>query len=217
MDRRLGGGLDAGSLLAIVAPPASQSEVLIDKLIEQRPSVYLTTVRTPEAVKAHIETHERRDVRFESVSGMPSTDDALLRALSDESTPATAEDNVLASTYDAICRVDDRPHVVVDPSNPLERTDRPDVYRGVLNRLAAQLRDTDGLGIVHCLTEDTPPELRDITLAMADVVWQLDIVSSMNEVEYQLRVPKNRGGAPILEGIPLVLETDVWVDDSRNL
>ena len=38
-----------------------------------------------------------------------------------------------------------------------------------------------------------------------------------NELEYQLTIPKNRGGTPVLEETTIVIDSDVWIDESRAI
>ena len=39
----------------------------------------------------------------------------------------------------------------------------------------------------------------------------------LNELEYQLTIPKNRGGTPVLEETTIVIDSDVWIDESRAI
>jgi hypothetical protein len=64
--------------------------------------------------------------------------------------------------------------------------------------------------------EDAPP-LRDVTLAISDVVFELDLVQLTNEMQYQLTIPKNRGGTPLLEETAVKFDSEVWIDDTRNI
>ena len=51
LDRELEGGLPGGSLVAYTAPPASQSELLLQELTAARDTLYMTTERTEDAVE----------------------------------------------------------------------------------------------------------------------------------------------------------------------
>jgi len=56
--------------------------------------------------------------------------------------------------------------------------------------------------------------LRDVTLAMSDIVMTFDLVS---EKRYRVTVPKNRGGKPSLEEADIVTDSEVRIDGSRNI
>lgn len=51
LDRKLSGGITAGSVVALIAPPASQAELLLYELTVPRRTLYLTTERSAEAVR----------------------------------------------------------------------------------------------------------------------------------------------------------------------
>lgn len=219
LDRRLSGGLDPGSLLAIVASPATQSEALLHTLMEERPSVYVTTVRRAEAIREDVEGIDR-DVRVEYAGVSATMDSEFLKKVAGNRTKSLASvagDTRLDDVYEVLHDVDDQRNVIVDSTNALEHADKPGAYQEVLNELKSTVLDTDSLGILHCITEETSPPLRETTLMIADVVWEVELVSLKNEREYQLTMPKNRRGDPMLEEISLVIESDVWIDDSRNI
>jgi hypothetical protein len=50
LDRKLGGGIHPGSIVAIVTPPEAQAEPLLCASIDHRPTQYFTTVRTEDGV-----------------------------------------------------------------------------------------------------------------------------------------------------------------------
>lgn len=90
------------------------------------------------------------------------------RSVSQTETTAGALDSV----YEALDRVDRQMNVLVEPINPLERTDFRTGYRELLTRLKSTAVETDGL-VLHCVEPDQPPELRDMTLTISDVVVDL--------------------------------------------
>lgn len=222
LDRRLSGGLNPGSVLAIVTSPASQSEALIHQLMRQRPTLYISTLRQPEAIKHGIpwRADSGPPMQVEYAGEQPSMDNDFIRQVTGKRIHSVASEEgseSLEGVYEAFDRVSDRANVVLDPTNTLERADEPEAYREVLNRLKSTMLETDGLGVLHCITQEEPPPLRETTLMVADVVWDLELVSMTNGVEYQLIVPKNRGDVPILEEISLVIDPDVWIDDTRAI
>ncbi|MFB6161425.1 MAG: RAD55 family ATPase [Haloferacaceae archaeon] len=220
LDRRLDGGLPVGSLLALVAPPASQSEALIHDLMDERPTLYVTTIRQREAVEAELVADDHdAEVVVTHAGGTASMDSEFLKEVTGNRTHAlgSGDDRLLDDVYEAVERVDRPMNVVVDPANPLERTDKRRAYQEVPNRLKATLVETGGLGVVHCISSVEVPALRETTLTVADVVWDLDVVEGSDSVEHQLLVPKNRRGTVVLEETTLVFEPHIHVDDSWNI
>jgi KaiC/GvpD/RAD55 family RecA-like ATPase len=56
LDRRIDGRLPAGSLLAIVAPSHSQSELLLKQLVQTRRTRFVSTHRPPDEVERWVES-----------------------------------------------------------------------------------------------------------------------------------------------------------------
>ena len=220
LDRRLSGGLPSGSLLAVVAPPASQSESVLHQIMRERPTVYVSTLREPVAVEAGIGDDIDHEVSVVYAGETPSMDNEFTRKLTGtriHSFARNGKTDPLERVYEAIQAVEGEVNVVLDPTNPLERIGDTSAYREVLNELKDRMLETGGLGVLHCIDGAEPSPLRETSLLVADVVWELDLVALKNRVEYQLTVPKNRGRTPLLEEISLVFDPEPWIDDSRNI
>lgn len=196
LDRKLEGGLPAGSVVALTASPASQSELLLYELAVPRGTLYLTTERSTEAVR---DAFDRTTVP----TGTPEVEGLAGEAPLDRAT-ALSETLAEGST------------LIVDPVDPLERQDSAR-YRRFVNGLRARLVDTESIAVLHCLAGHAPPEGRDLTEHMADVVFALDTRVSGESVENRLAVPKFRGGRALSETIKLELTERVRVDTSRDI
>lgn len=195
LDRTLNGGLPEGTITSVVSPPASQCNPLFYSLMRDRPWLYVTTYRSEEAVLDELERAVIADTHIKRV-GL---------------------DDPIEATKRALDRVDAPRHVLVDTLNPLEETDREIEYVALLNALKDYLRTNGCLAVVHCTEHDQPPQLRETTLTVSDVVWELELVSDDTTVETRLRVPKYRCTEAIDEVITLDLGQDVRVDTSRNI
>lgn len=222
LDRRLEGGLDAGSLLAIVTTPAAQSHALIHELMEERPTRYITTMRSLSAIERELELAFNGDASFtvEDVSDTISLDNDALKQLTDSRTYTAAvgsREAVLDDVYEQVQQIEGRTNLVIDAANPLERSGKRNAYQGMLNELKEKALETDSLGVLHCITLDEVPSLRETTLTTADVVWELDIGTVGRNLEFQMQVPKNRTGEAILDEITLKIGREVRIDDSRNI
>ncbi|WP_267640354.1 RAD55 family ATPase [Haloarchaeobius amylolyticus] len=193
LDRLHDGGIPAGSLLALVAPPDSQSELLLDQLVAQHPALYLSTTRPADVVERGLGTAaENTEVVF--LGPDPSPED-LTNAL-----PHVPENCV----------------VVLDQPNPLEAAPRR-AYVAMLNQLSRRLAETDSIGFFHCTGDRETTPQRGTTLAAADVVWNLDLRVSTYAIENRLAVTKFRGGRALREPVKLQLTDDVRVDTSRDI
>lgn len=223
LDRRLDGGLHPGDVLAVVAPPATQSQTLLYQLMQERPTVYITTLRSGESIERDIDAVGGETVcHVKEIGNGASMEHELVAELTGSRTYSAntaVKNDPLDELYEIIEQIDREANVIIDPTNKLERQGDREAYVEVLKKLSAKMQETGGVGIFHCVTMDDPPALRNQTLMFADVVWELDIVSkTKDEVEYQLRIPKNRAGKAILEVLSLEMgHQNVHVDDSRTI
>lgn len=196
VDKRLGGGIPAGGLLALVAPAGSQSELLFKALASAETVWYLSTICTDEDELREIvdPTGDRaHDLTVEYVPPEALIDD-----------PAAFADDIPPGTC-----------VVIDTVNGLEAAPGED-YLAFLNRLKARLRATGSIAILHGLADEPIPEGRPLTLKRADHIWQLELAVS-DELVTRLIIPKSRGYQVLTEPLQLELVDEVNVDTSRNI
>jgi KaiC/GvpD/RAD55 family RecA-like ATPase len=197
LDRKLEGGIPAGSIVVLSAQPASQAELFLYELTATRGTLWLSLNRTAEAVTESIATTptETGDPTVRHISGEAPLDNAgkLVSAL-----PETS-------------------NLIVDPVDVLESQEPPSRFRSFMNDLQNHIFNTNSLAILHTLDGRSVPSLRDTTEHFADVVFHLETDLSNDEVENRLSVPKFRGGRAPLETIKLDLVEEVEVDTTRDI
>lgn len=222
LDRRLDGGIRPGTLLAIRAPPASQSEALIYTLMQNRPSLYISTIRREEPVRHDLERVVGGNATFEvaSIVEEQNMDSELAKRITGGrslSSELTDQSTTLDETFELIQSVDTQANVVIDSVTPLERFGEERMYQTVLNELKDVVMETGGLAVLHCIDHEDKPTLRERTLTIADAVWTLDPMVKSREQKYHLTVSKNRGASVVREPIELTLDRLVGIDDTRNI
>ena len=197
LDRKLDGGIPAGSMVALTAHPASQAELFLYELTATRGTLWLSLDRTAEAVTVSMENTpaETGDPTVRHISGEAPLDNAgkLISAL-----PETS-------------------NLIVDPLDVLESQEPPSRFRSFMNDLQNHIFNTDSLAILHCLDGRSVPPLRDTTEHFADVVFDLQTDATGDEVENQLAIPKFRGGRAPSDIIKLDLVEEVSIDTSRDI
>lgn len=197
LDRKLNGGIPAGSIVTLAAPPASQAELFLYELTAVRSTLYLSLDRSREAVARAIDTAPTRtgDPTIRDVTGEAPLDNAakLVSALPEEA------------------------NLILDPMNVVEEREAAR-FRNFMNELQTHIQNTGGLAVLHCLDGDSPvPERRDTTMHMADVVFELTTERNGDQIENRLSVPKFRGGRALNEVIKLQLTEQVAIDTSRDI
>ncbi|MFB6171858.1 MAG: transcriptional regulator [Haloarculaceae archaeon] len=180
LDGRLGGGVAAGALVALTAPPDSGSERLCYALAAANDARYLSTFRPADEVRAVLDAHPGE--------------------VSVEQTPADA---LLESPGETLDGLDlDGSAVVVDTATELERAGR-DQYRRALDVLKRRLRATGSVALLHCQDVEPAPMRRGLTLGRADVTLRLRFTGFPERLDPRLYVTKHRGGPSPDEAIPL--------------
>ena len=197
LDRKLEGGIPAGSIVTLTADPASQAELLLYELTATRGTLYLSTGRSDQAVQDGLE-------RSPSNTGNPT-----VRHVGADGEP-------LDQAQQLIRALPESANLIVDPADVLEKRDA-ERYRNFLNELQTQMVNTGGLAFLHCLDGRDPPNNRDISEYMADVVFDLQTELNGEEIENRLLVPKFRGGGALTEAIKLELTEAVAIDTSRDI
>lgn len=196
LDRKFGGGIPAGRVIALSADPASQSELFLYEMAAVRETVYLTSERTATDVEQALEE-----------TGT-SQDGVEIHQL-------TAADP-LGDAWPVIDDVEDESTVIVDPIGPLEATAESE-YRAFMNDLKDRTAETDSLALLHCLDGREVPAQRDRTEYLADIVFDLITDLRGGSIENSLSIPKFRGGRSLTETIALDLTSDVTIDVSRKI
>jgi len=195
LDRQLDGGIPPGSILLLSADPASQSESLLYEIAAARGTLYVTTVRSEEAIRDAVERYRggvgRLTIR--DAGDYPPIDNAtrLVRELPESS------------------------NLLIDVVDPLEEADSTR-YRAFLNELQTHMVNTGSIAVLHAMHGD-PPTNRGLTEHMADVVFDLQTDTSGSQIVNRLAVPKFRGGSALEETIKLKLTDGVTIDTSRDI
>lgn len=197
LDRKIGGGLPAGSTVALTASPASQAELFLYELTAARRTLWLSLDRTAEAVLDSIE------------AAQPIADDPTVRHVPGEAP--------LDNASKLISALPDESNLVVDPLDVLESQGPPARFRSFLNDLQNHVVNTNSLAILHCLDGRSVPDLRDTTEHVADVVFDLQTNVRGDEVRNHLAIPKFRGGRAPSDVIKLDLAETVSIDTSRDI
>ncbi len=196
LDRELEGGIPSGSIVALVAEPASQAELFLYELTAARGTLYLTLDRTSDAVANSIRNAP-------TSTGEPKVRDVTGDAPLDNASKLTAA-------------LPESSNLIVDPIDVLERRE-PARYRNFLNELQNHIYNTEGLAVLHCLDGREVSKLRDTTEHMADVIFKLETKLKGDRIENRLAVPKFRGGRALSDVVKLDLAASIDIDTSRDI
>jgi len=197
LDRKLDGGIPAGSIVVLNASPASQAELFLYELTATRGSLYLSLDRSQQAIQDSLE------------NSPTNTGEPTVRHVSGEAPLDNASKLVSA--------LPEASNLIIDPLNVLEEQEPPSRFRSFMNDLQNHIFNTGSLAVLHCLDGRAVPPLRDTTEHFADVIFQMDTRVNGDEVENELAIPKFRGGRAPANVIKLNLVEDVSIDTSRDI
>jgi len=196
LDRKLDGGIPAGSLVTLLAEPASQAELFLSEFVARQATVYLSGEQAPTTVTSALRSQR-------------GAYDELAVSQLDREAPVS----------DALAHVEDltaESLLVVDPVEPIERADAGE-FRAFLETLQARLAQTDSVAVLYALKHDATPSQRHRTEYTSDIVFDLETTRGEDAIENRLFVPKFRGGRALTEPICLDLTDRINVDTSRDI
>ncbi len=203
LDRELEGGIPPGRMLSLVAPPETQSELLVKEMAISRPTVYISTFRPEWEIREELHDYLQQ-----------SDDEGLLD--NELRVSYVDPEDLLANPMEYIGDLPNGSNLVIDSINEFELEDRKR-YVKFLNTVKEVLWDTGSVGLFYGIEESTDPPARSLTLKRSDIVWQLDRSVTPHEIQTILVISKFRGGKALTEPVKLVLTDDVQVDMSRDI
>lgn len=173
LDSTLGGGIPAGSVVALTADVASQTEHLLYAMTATRGTLYLSTERSASNVERAID-------RSSVETGKPT-----IRRLDGE--------DPLEHALEMIEKLPAGANLIVDPIDRLEAVDG-ERYLSFLNAVANRMVETDGMTIFHCLGAASESANRRSTKHVADAVfdvhtttpgWDVDVNQYLSVSKYR--------------------------------
>jgi KaiC/GvpD/RAD55 family RecA-like ATPase len=197
LDRKIEGGIPAGSIVVLSASPASQAELFLYELTATRGTLWMSLNRSSEAVS-------------DSIANTPvETGDPTVRHITGEAP--------LDNAGKLVSALPETSNLIIDPVDVLEAQEPRSRFRSFLNDLQNHIFNTGSLAIMHCLDGQSVPPLRDTTEHFADVIFHLETDIAGDEVENRLAIPKFRGGRAPTDTIKLELADEVSIDTTRDI
>lgn len=203
LDSELEGGIPPGRMLSLVAPPETQSELLVKQMAIQRPTLYISTFRPEWEVKEELHDH------------LQKSDDPDLMD-NEVQVEYVSPDNLLETPGKYVGNLQNGSNLIIDSINEFELEDRAQ-YVEFLNAVKEQLWDTGSVGLFYGIEEPVDPPARSLTLKRSDVVWQLERSVTNQDITTMLVISKFRGGKALTEPVKLVLTDEIQVDMSRDI
>lgn len=144
LDQELEGGIPPGRMLSLVAPPETQSELIVKEIAINRPTRYISTFRPEWEVREELNDH------------LQQTDDE--RLLDNELDINYVDPKrLLAEPREYIGDIPKGSNLIIDSINEFELEDRRR-YVEFLNAVKEVLWDTGSVGLFYGIDEDETPQ-----------------------------------------------------------
>jgi len=203
LDRLLGGGIPNGRMVALIAPPETQGELLLKQLVGVRSTLYLSTFRPKWEIKEELADY---------VQNRMTADADPIDLQVDYVTP----EELLESPATYLDTLPSRANLIIDSIDEFEVEDRSR-YVDFLNLVKETLWETGSLGLFYGMEGNRDSPARSLTLKRSDLVWQLRRNVRSNDIEHYLVISKFRGGEALTEPVKLILTDEVRIDTSRDI
>lgn len=203
LDKKLGGGIKPGTLVAIETDAASQGDSLLRHLAAQQPTLYISLTRTEENVECWLQDYtlltDLTPIQIEYIEG----DDKWV-----------AIDNYLTHLSSPV-------NVIIDPVNRFESKNIEE-YIQALHNLKSHLQRTRRIGYLHAhdcpdCTADNSCRNCSATYRSADMVWKITSGVAEKEINTLLAITKRRAGSTPEKPLKLRMGEDITIDTTRNI
>lgn len=201
LDRNIEGGIPAGTLVVIKTDPSTQGELLLKQLASQHDTLYLSTLRTEPDIRTWLDTNKTTPF---------TNQDSPTRI------EYTAMDTPVEAVKEHIGMESEQMNIIVDSVNTLE-TENHSKYVSMLHGIKTHLANTDSICVLHMLKGEGEPENRSVTLALADMVWDVEQERNGTDIDTHLKIPKCRSGVLPDKISKIDLGRAVSIDTSRDI
>lgn len=197
LDRQFNGGLPAGSITVIEAPPDSQGYLMLHELTAERGTIWISFSRDEAIIETMLD------------ETTAEAGDCTVRRVSD--------DEPMDDVTKLLTAVPDRSNILMEPMDVVESTADHQTYRQFLNDVQQHALSRESIVVLLCPKTEKETPLRGVTKYYADVVLELRTRVSGEDIENYLLVPKFRRGDCPSCVLKLDLGKEVSIDMSRDI
>jgi len=220
LDRRLDGGLPAGSFVCVHADPLAMPEAFLYQFATVMKSYYFTTNRPAKFVKIDIE-------RLHLDSQFVSFIDVYEQYYLNEYGQFIIEDRyrdkeIFDYVDDRLSKIAEEEsgeyNVIIDSLSFFLNLDIDwGLKDWLINKLYTFAKDKGVVVYCHLIKDLHPSHIVNKVLEISDVVFDIEVERVGERLVSKFAVPKLRGKRPVLEYFRFYVEEGVQVDTSRDI
>lgn len=223
LDRKLGNGLPAGSMILIASDPFSMTEIFLYQFAQTRPTYYFTTDRRPDYIYRDIENldFDTSNITFVDVYSeyflTPHGEmaDNIGNQYLDLKIIDFSEYNLkkIRGEYESDV------NIIIDSfSFYMNLQVNPGRIKKFINYIYEITKDTKGLTFLHYHKEQQTSSIENDIKKASDVIFDIKVELSENKILNKLYVPKIRGKIPPTDVIRYkITERGIQIDTAKDI
>ncbi len=217
LDKRLGGGLPAGSMVCVYANPVSMPEAFLYQFSSVGIAYYVTTSRLPKFI---IEDMKSLEIEVDHLEFI----DVFSRYYISDSGGFIIEDQYRdRDVFDFI----DSELSEIDTKNPVIIFDNLSFFLNLnvpiglkewlINKIYITSKNLDGISYCYMIKGSQPKQIENMVINLSDVVFDIDSEKAGDRVVNRLGIPKMRKMKPIDETFRYYISHGIQIDTSRDI
>jgi archaellum biogenesis ATPase FlaH len=223
LDRSMGGGLPAWSVVYISASTKSMSEVFLYQFTQSRKTFYFCTERRTKYVKQDIQNmnFDPSDVVFVDVyeSYFLSPHGEMIDNVGNEYVDAKIIEFTEYNLKSILAEAEvNEVNIIIDTfSFFLNLNVNRGAIRRLLNIIYETTKETGGLTFLYGLKDTQDKKLENEILNTCDGIFDVDLEKTGDKIVSKLSIPKIRGMTPTAEMIKFKIGEGIQIDTSKDI
>jgi KaiC/GvpD/RAD55 family RecA-like ATPase len=223
LDKSIGGGLPAGSVIYLSAATKSMSETFLYQFTQSRKTYYFCTERRTGYVKRDIMNlhFDVSDIVFVDIYGSYylSPQGEMIDNTGNEYVDAKIVEFMEYNIKKILSEeIQNEINIIVDTfSFFLNLNINRGMVRRLLNILYETTKETGGLTYLYCLKDSHEHVIENEVINICDAIFDVDLEKTADKIISKLSIPKIRGMTPTTEMIKFKIGDGIQIDTSKDI
>jgi len=223
LDKNIGGGLPAGSVIYLSAATKSMSEIFLYQFTQSRKTYYFCTERRPKFVQQDIQNlnFDVSDIIFIDVYGSYylSPHGEMIDNTGNEYVDAKIVEFMEYNINNILSEeTGSEVNIIVDSfSFFLNLNVNHGVIRRLLNIIYETTKETSGLSFLYGMKGSHEHLIENEIFNICDAIFDVDIEKTADKIINKLSIPKLRGMTPNLEMIKFKIGDGIQIDTTKDI
>ncbi|MFV9629926.1 MAG: RAD55 family ATPase [Methanosarcinales archaeon] len=223
LDKNIGGGLPAGSVIYLSAATKSMSEIFLYQFTQSRKTYYFCTERRPKFVQQDIQNlnFDVSNITFIDVYGSYylSPHGEMIDNTGNEYVDAKIVEFMEYNINNILSKeTGNEINIIIDSfSFFLNLNVNHGVIRRLLNIIYETTKETGGLSFLYGMKGSHEHLIENEIFNICDAIFDVDIEKTADKIINKLSIPKLRGMIPNLEMIKFKIGDGIQIDTTKDI